>query len=264
MFTFTFRDKPLSIFGDAFIYDNVGYHFTQTECLSILDFMAKNDCSREEKEHILSIYESNKRNFPNEEKEFPQNASNLIEDEVALYLYGSQNDDLLIYLLHSYVKEKYPKGKYSLSVKLDKFIGMRPTLSSRVLDEIIFNDFSVVLKASIVGFELEEKHYSTLLMDEDTDIIKIALRPYINSFDSNRFEKLLAIEDIAYDRMVIFNIPELPQYIREALCVRYSWYLDKMTVDYLKDALPRAYIKKLTPLIAFAPIIGRLNSVYHS
>lgn len=264
MITFSFKGKPLSIFGDTFIYDGVGYHFTQAECFTFLDFMAKNACSREGKEHILSIYESNKRNFPNEEKEFPQNASNLTEDEVALYLYGSQNDDLLIYLLHSYVNEKYPKGKYSLPVRLDKFIEMRPTLSSRVLDEIIFNDFSVVLKASIVGFELEEKHYSTLLMDEDADIIKIALRPYINSFDSNRFEKLLAAEDIAYDRMVIFNIPELPQYIREALCVRYSYYLDKMTKDYLKDVLPRAYIKRNAPLIAFVSIIERLKTVYNS
>lgn len=264
MITFSFKGKPLSIFGDTFIYDGVGYHFIETECFTLLDFMAKNDCSCEEKELILSIYESNKRNFSNEENLFPKNASNLTEDEVGLYLYGSQNDDLLIYLLHSYVNEKYPKGKYSLSVRLDKFIEMRPTLSSRVLDEIIFNDFSVVLKASIVGFELEERHYTALLMDEDADIIKIALRRYINSFDSNRFEKLLATPDIAYDRMVLFNVPELPQYIREALCVRYSYYLDKMTDDYLKDVLLRAYIKKLTPLIAFAPIIGRLNSVYHS
>jgi hypothetical protein len=95
-------------------------------------------------------------------------------------------------------------------------------------------------------------------------VIKIALRYHINDFDSNRFEKLLATPDIAYDRMVLFNVPELPQYIREALCVRYSYYLDKMTDDYLKDVLPRAYIKRNTPLIAFVPIIGRLNSVYHS
>ena len=264
MITFSFKGKPLSIFGDTFIYDGVGYHFTQAECFTFLDFMAKNACSREEKEHILSIYKSNKRNFPNEEKQFPQNAGNLTEDEVALYLYGSQNDDLLIYLLHSYVKEKYPKGKYSLSVRLDKFIKMRPSLSSRVLDEIIFNDFSVVLKEAIVGFELEEKHYDALLTGEDADIIKIALRPHINDFDSNRFEKLVATPDIAYDRMVLFNVPELPQYIREALCVRYSYYLDKMTKDYLKDVLPRAYIKRNAPLIAFVSIIERLKTVYNS
>ena len=264
MITFTFRDKPLSIFGDTFIYDNVGYHFTQTDCFTFLDFMAKNACSREEKETILSIYQENKRNFPNEEKQFPKNADNLSEDEVYLYLYGSQNDDLLIYLLQSYVNEKYPKGKYSLSARLDKFIKMRPILSNRVLDEIIFNDFSVVLKAAIAGFELEEKHYDALLMGEDADIIKIALRQHINSFNSNRFEKLLATSDIAYDKMVLFNIPELPQYIREALCIRYSHFLDKMTGDYLKDVLPRAYIKRLTPLIAFTSVIERLNSVYNS
>lgn len=96
------------------------------------------------------------------------------------------------------------------------------------------------------------------------DVIKIALRYHINSFNSNRFEKLLAIEDVAYDRMVIFTIQELPQYIREALCVRYSYYLDKMTKDYLKDVLPRAYIKRNAPLIAFVPIIERLNNVYNS
>lgn len=259
MITFTFRDKPLSIFGDAFIYDNVGYHFTQTECLTILDFMAKNDCSCEEKEHILSIYESNKRNFPNEENQFPQNADNLSEDEVRQYLYGSQNDDLLIYLLQAYAK-----GKYSFPVRLDKFIKMRPSLSTRVLDEIVFNEYPIAFKTAIVDFELEEKHYSALLTGEDADVIKIALRYHINDFNSNRFEKLLAIEDIAYDRMVIFNIPELPQYIREALCIRYSHFLYKMTSDYLKDVLPRAYIKRNAPLIAFVPIIGRLNSVYHS
>lgn len=259
MITFSFKGKPLSIFGDAFIYDGVGYHFTQAECFTILDFMAKNDCSREGKELILSIYESNKRNFPNEEKEFPNNASNLTEDEVGLYLYGSQNDDLLIFLLQSYAK-----GKYSFPVRLDRFIKMRPNLSSKVLDEIVFSEYPIAFKTAIANFELEEKHYSALLTGEDADVIKIALRYHINDFDSNRFEKLLATPDIAYDRMVLFNVPELPQYIREALCVRYSYYLDKMTDDYLKDVLPRAYIKKLTPLIAFAPIIGRLNSVYHS
>lgn len=259
MITFTFRDKPLSIFGDTFIYDDVGYHFTQTECFTILDFMAKNDCSREEREFILSKYQLNRHYSPNEENQFPQNADNLREDDVGLYLYGSQNDDLLIFLLQSYAK-----GKYSFPVRLDKFIKMRQSLSSRVLDEIVFNEYPIAFKTAIVNFELEEKHYSALLTDEDADVIKIALRYHINDFNSNRFEKLLAIEDIAYDRMVIFNIPELPQYIREALCVRYSYYLDKMTDDYLKDVLPKAYIKRLTPLIAFAPIIGRLNSVYHS
>lgn len=259
MITFYFKGKPLSIFGDTFIYDGVGYHFTQTECFTLLDFMAKNDCSREEKEHILSIYESNKRNFPNEEKEFPKNASNLTEDEVGLYLYGSQNDDLLIFLLQSYAK-----GKYSFPVRLDRFIKMRQSLSSRFLDEIVFNDYPIAFKTAIVDFELEEKHYSTLLTSEDADVIKIALRYHINSFNSNRFEKLLATTDITYDRMVIFTIQELPQYIREALCVRYSYYLDKMTKDYLKDVLPRAYIKKNAPLIAFVPIIDRLNSVYNS
>ena len=264
MITFTFKNKPLSIFGDTFIYNGVGYHFTQTECFTLLDFMAKNDCSREEREFILSKYQLNKHNFPNEENQFPQNADNLSEDEVALYLYGSQNDDLLIYLLQSYVNDKYPEGKYLLSVRLDKFIKMRPSLSTRVLDEIIFNDFSVVLKTAIVGFELEEKHYSALLADEDADVIKIALRHRINGFDSNRFEKLLATTDIAYDRMVLFNVPELPQYIREALCVRHSYFLDKMTKDYLKENLPRSYIKNLAPLVAFVPIIERLNTAYHS
>ena len=259
MITFSFKGKPLSIFGNTFIYDGVGYHFTETECFSLLDFMAKNDCSREEKEHILSIYESNKRNFPNEEKEFPQNASNLTEDEVGLYLYGSQNDDLLIFLLQSYAK-----GKYSFPVRLDRFIKMRQSLSNRVLDEIIFNDYPLAFKTAIVDFELDEKHYSALLTGEDADVIKIALRYHINSFNSNRFEKLLAIEDVAYDRMVIFTIQELPQYIREALCVRYSYYLDKMTKDYLKDVLPRAYIKRNAPLIAFVSIIERLKTVYNS
>ena len=259
MITFSFKGKPLSIFGDTFIYDGVGYHFTQTECSTLLDFMAKNDCSREEKEHILSIYESNKRNFPNEEKEFPQNASNLTEDEVGLYLYGSQNDDLLIFLLQSYAK-----GKYSFPVRLDRFIKMRPNLSSKVLDEIVFSEYPIAFKTAIVDFELDEKHYSALLTGEDADVIKIALRYHINSFNSNRFEKLLAIEDVAYDRMVIFTIQELPQYIREALCVRYSYYLDKMTKDYLKDVLPRAYIKRNAPLIAFVSIIERLKTVYNS
>lgn len=259
MITFTFRDKPLSIFGDAFIYDGGGYYFTEAECLTILDFMAKNNCSREEREFILSKYQLNKHNFPNEENQFPQNGDNLSEDEVGLYLYGSQNDDLLIYLLQYYVK-----GKYSFPVRLDKFIKMRPSLSSCVLDEIVFNEYPIAFKTAIVNFELEEKHYSALLTGEDADVIKIALRYHINDFDSNRFEKLLATPDIAYDRMVLFNVPELPQYIREALCVRYSYYLDKMTDDYLKDVLPRAYIKRNTPLIAFVPIIGRLNSVYHS
>lgn len=259
MITFTFRDKPLSIFGDTFIYDGVGYHFIETECFTLLYFMAKNDCSCEEKELILSIYESNKRNFSNEENLFPKNASNLTEDEVGLYLYGSQNDDLLIFLLQSYAK-----GKYSFPVRLDRFIKMRPNLSSKVLDEIVFSEYPIAFKTAIVNFELEEKHYSALLTGEDADVIKIALRYHINDFDSNRFEKLLATPDIAYDRMVLFNVPELPQYIREALCVRYSYYLDKMTDDYLKDVLPRAYIKKLTPLIAFVPIIERLNNVYNS
>lgn len=259
MITFTFRDKPLSIFGDTFIYDDVGYHFTQTECFTILDFMAKNDCSREEREFILSKYQLNRHYSPNEENQFPQNADNLREDDVGLYLYGSQNDDLLIFLLQSYAK-----GKYSFPVRLDKFIKMRQSLSSRVLDEIVFNEYPIAFKTAIVNFELEEKHYSALLTGEDADVIKIALRYHINDFNSNRFEKLLAIEDIAYDRMVIFNIPELPQYIREVLCVRYSFYLDKMTSDYFKDVLPKAYIKRLTPLIAFAPIICRLNSVYNS
>lgn len=258
MITFTFREKPLSILGDTFIYDGDGYYFTEAGYLSFLDFMAKHDGSREEKELILSIYESNKRNFPNEEKQFPQNASNLTEDEVGLYLYGSQNDDLLIYLL-----ESYAKGKYSFPVRLDRFIKMRQSLSGRVLDEIVFSEYPIAFKTAIVNFELEEKHYSALLTGEDADVIKIALRYHINSFNSNRFEKLLAIEDIAYDRMVIFTIPELPQYIREALCVRYSYYLDKMTDDYLKDVLPRAYIKRNAPLIAFVPIIERLNTVYH-
>ena len=259
MITFSFKGKPLSIFGDTFIYDGVGYHFTETECSTLLDFMAKNDCSREEKEHILSIYESNKRNFPNEEKQFPQNAGNLTEDEVALYLYGSQNDDLLIFLLQSYAK-----GKYSFPVRLDRFIKIRPNLSSKVLDEIVFSEYPIAFKTAIVDFELEEKHYSALLTGEDADVIKIALRYHINSFNSNRFEKLLAIEDVAYDRMVIFTIQELPQYIREALCVRYSYYLDKMTKDYLKDVLPRAYIKRNAPLIAFVSIIERLKTVYNS
>ena len=259
MITFTFRDKPLSIFGDTFIYDDVGYHFTQAECSTILDFMAKNDCSREEREFILSKYQLNKHHFPNEENQFPQNADNLSENEVRQYLYGSQNDDLLIYLL-----ESYAKGKYSFPVRLDRFIKMRQSLSSRVLDEIVFSEYPIAFKIAIVNFELEEKHYSALLTGEDADVIKIALRYHINSFNSNRFEKLLATPDIAYDRMVIFNIPELPQYIREALCVRYSYYLDKMTDDYLKDVLPRAYIKSNTPLIAFVPIIDRLNSVYNS
>ena len=259
MITFTFRDKPLSIFGDTFIYDGVGYHFTQTECLTILDFMAKNDCSREEREFILSKYQLNRHYFPNEENQFPQNADNLSEDEVRQYLYGSQNDDLLIYLLQAYAK-----GKYSFPVRLDKFIKMRPSLSSRVLDEIVFNEYPIAFKTAIVNFELEGKHYSALLAGKDADVIKIALRPHINDFDSNRFEKLLETSDIAYDRMVLFNVPELPQYIREALCVRYSFYLDKMTRDYFKDVLPKAYIKRVTPLIAFAPIIGRLNSVHHS
>lgn len=259
MITFSFKGKPLSIFGDTFIYDGVGYHFTQAECFTFLDFMAKNACSREEKEHILSIYKSNKRNFPNEEKQFPQNAGNLTEDEVALYLYGSQNDDLLIFLLQSYAK-----GKYSFPVRLDRFIKIRPNLSSKVLDEIVFSEYPIAFKTAIVDFELEEKHYSALLTGEDADVIKIALRYHINSFNSNRFEKLLAIEDVAYDRMVIFTIQELPQYIREALCVRYSYYLDKMTKDYLKDVLPRAYIKRNAPLIAFIPIIERLKTVYYS
>lgn len=259
MITFSFKGKPLSIFGDTFIYDGVGYHFTQAECFTFLDFMAKNACSREEKEHILSIYKSNKRNFPNEEKQFPQNAGNLTEDEVALYLYGSQNDDLLIFLLQSYAK-----GKYSFPVRLDRFIKIRPNLSSKVLDEIVFSEYPIAFKTAIVDFELEEKHYSALLTGEDADVIKIALRYHINSFNSNRFEKLLAIEDVAYDRMVIFTIQELPQYIREALCVRYSYYLDKMTKDYLKDVLPRAYIKRNAPLIAFVSIIERLKTVYNS
>lgn len=259
MITFTFRDKPLSIFGDTFIYDGGGYYFTQAGCLSFLDFRAKHDCSCEEKEHILSIYESNKRNFPNEENQFPQNADNLSEDEVRQYLYGSQNDDLLIYLLQAYAK-----GKYSFPVRLDKFIKMRPSLSTRVLDEIVFNEYPIAFKTAIVNFELDEKHYTTLLANEDADVIKIALRPHINDFDSNRFEKLLATPDIAYDRMVLFNVPELPQYIREALCVRYSYFLNEMTSDYFKDVLPKAYIKRLEPLVAFAPIIDRLNSVYHS
>ena len=259
MITFSFKGKPLSIFGDTFIYDGVGYHFTQAECFTFLDFMAKNACSREEKEHILSIYKSNKRNFPNEEKQFPQNAGNLTEDEVALYLYGSQNDDLLIFLLQSYAK-----GKYSFPVRLDRFIKIRPNLSSKVLDEIVFSEYPIAFKTAIVDFELEEKHYSALLTGEDADVIKIALRYHINSFNSNRLEKLLAIEDVAYDRMVIFTIQELPQYIRGALCVRYSYYLDKMTKDYLKDVLPRAYIKRNAPLIAFVSIIDRLNSVYNS
>lgn len=259
MITFSFKGKPLSIFGDIFIYDGVGYHFTQAECFTFLDFMAKNACSREEKEHILSIYKSNKRNFPNEEKQFPQNAGNLTEDEVALYLYGSQNDDLLIFLLQSYAK-----GKYSFPVRLDRFIKIRPNLSSKVLDEIVFSEYPIAFKTAIVDFELEEKHYSALLTGEDADVIKIALRYHINSFNSNRFEKLLAIEDVAYDRMVIFTIQELPQYIREALCVRYSYYLDKMTKDYLKDVLPRAYIKRNAPLIAFVSIIERLKTVYNS
>lgn len=259
MITFSFKGKPLSIFGNTFIYDGVGYHFTQTECFTFLDFMAKHDCSREEKELILSIYESNKHNFPNEENLFPKNASNLTEDEVGLYLYGSQNDDLLIFLLQSYAK-----GKYSFPVRLDRFIKMRPNLSSKVLDEIVFSEYPIAFKTAIVDFELDEKHYSALLTGEDADVIKIALRYHINSFNSNRFEKLLAIEDVAYDRMVIFTIQELPQYIREALCVRYSYYLDKMTKDYLKDVLPRAYIKSNAPLIAFIPIIDRLNSVYNS
>ena len=259
MITFSFKGKPLSIFGDIFIYDGVGYHFTQAECFTFLDFMAKNACSREEKEHILSIYKSNKRNFPNEEKQFPQNAGNLTEDEVVLYLYGSQNDDLLIFLLQSYAK-----GKYSFPVRLDRFIKIRPNLSSKVLDEIVFSEYPIAFKTAIVDFELEEKHYSALLTGEDADVIKIALRYHINSFNSNRFEKLLAIEDVAYDRMVIFTIQELPQYIREALCVRYSYYLDKMTKDYLKDVLPRAYIKRNAPLIAFVSIIERLKTVYNS
>ena len=259
MITFSFKGKPLSIFGDIFIYDGVGYHFTQAECFTFLDFMAKNACSREEKEHILSIYKSNKRNFPNEEKQFPQNAGNLTEDEVALYLYGSQNDDLLIFLLQSYAK-----GKYSFPVRLDRFIKIRPNLSSKVLDEIVFSEYPIAFKTAIVNFELEGKHYSALLAGKDADVIKIALRPHINDFDSNRFEKLLETSDIAYDRMVLFNVPELPQYIREALCVRYSFYLDKMTSDYFKDVLPKAYIKRVTPLISFVPIICRLNSVYNS
>lgn len=259
MITFSFKGKPLSIFGNTFIYDGVGYHFTQTECFTFLDFMAKHDCSREEKELILSIYESNKHNFPNEENLFPKNASNLTEDEVGLYLYGSQNDDLLIFLLQSYAK-----GKYSFPVRLDRFIKMRPNLSSKVLDEIVFSEYPIAFKTAIVDFELDKKHYSALLTGEDADVIKIALRYHINSFNSNRFEKLLAIEDVAYDRMVIFTIQELPQYIREALCVRYSYYLDKMTKDYLKDVLPRAYIKRNAPLIAFVPIIERLNNVYNS
>lgn len=95
-------------------------------------------------------------------------------------------------------------------------------------------------------------------------MIKIALRPHINDFDSNRFEKLLATPDIAYDRMVLLNVTELPQYIREALCVRYSYFLNEMARDYFKNVLSKAYIKRLTPLIAFAPIIDRLNSVYNS
>ena len=95
-------------------------------------------------------------------------------------------------------------------------------------------------------------------------MIKIALRHRINGFDSNRFEKLLATTDIAYDRMVLFNVPELPQYIREALCVRHSYFLDKMSKDYLKENLPRSYIKNLAPLVAFVPIIERLNTAYHS
>lgn len=259
MITFSFKGKPLSIFGDTFIYDGVGYHFTETECFTLLDFMAKNACSREEKELILSIYESNKHNFPNEENLFPKNASNLTEDEVALYLYGSQNDDLLIFLLQSYAK-----GKYSFPVRLDRFIKILPNLSSKVLDEIVFSEYPIAFKTAIVDFELEEKHYSALLTGEDADVIKIALRYHINSFNSNRFEKLLAIEDVAYDRMVIFTIQELPQYIREALCVRYSYYLDKMTKDYLKDVLPRAYIKRNAPLIAFVSIIERLKTVYNS
>lgn len=259
MITFSFKGKPLSIFGNTFIYDGVGYHFTQTECFTFLDFMAKHDCSREEKELILSIYESNKHNFPNEENLFPKNASNLTEDEVGLYLYGSQNDDLLIFLLQSYAK-----GKYSFPVRLDRFIKMRPNLSSKVLDEIVFSEYPIAFKTAIVDFELDKKHYSALLTGEDADVIKIALRYHINSFNSNRFEKLLAIEDVAYDRMVIFTIQELPQYIREALCVRYSYYLDKMTKDYLKDVLPRAYIKRNAPLIAFVSIIERLKTVYNS
>ena len=259
MITFSFKGKPLSIFGNTFIYDGVGYHFTQTECFTFLDFMAKHDCSREEKELILSIYESNKHNFPNEENLFPKNASNLTEDEVGLYLYGSQNDDLLIFLLQSYAK-----GKYSFPVRLHRFIKMRPNLSSKVLDEIVFSEYPIAFKTAIVDFELDKKHYSALLTGEDADVIKIALRYHINSFNSNRFEKLLAIEDVAYDRMVIFTIQELPQYIREALCVRYSYYLDKMTKDYLKDVLPRAYIKRNAPLIAFVSIIERLKTVYNS
>ena len=144
--------------------------------------MAKNDCSCEEKELILSIYESNKRNFSNEENLFPKNASNLTEDEVGLYLYGSQNDDLLIFLLQSYAK-----GKYSFPVRLDRFIKMRPNLSSKVLDEIVFSEYPIAFKTAIVNFELEEKHYSALLTGEDADVIKIALRYHINSFNSNRY-----------------------------------------------------------------------------
>lgn len=151
MITFSFRDKPLSILGDTFIYDNTGYYFTQTECLSILDFMAKNNCSREEREFILSKYQLNKHYFPNEENQFPQNADNLTENEVGLYLYASQNDDLLIYLL-----QVYAKGKYSFPVRLDKFIKMRPNLSTRVLDEIVFNEYPITFKTAIVNFELEE------------------------------------------------------------------------------------------------------------
>lgn len=141
MITFSFKGKPLSIFGDTFIYDGVGYHFIETECFTLLDFMAKNDCSREGKELILSIYESNKRNFPNEEKEFPNNASNLTEDEVGLYLYGSQNDDLLIFLLQSYAK-----GKYSFPVRLDKF-----------------NPLAFLMKSFLMNIQLPLKPLSSIL-----------------------------------------------------------------------------------------------------
>lgn len=225
MISINLNDRELAICGDFLAYDHKIYSFKPFEKLSYFTnvyvlnayysfkgFCASFALDKDDEERLLALYQQNLKDNPNEVyADFE--IDKLSQQEVAVLITATKNDDLLLKLIDS-----IDENLFRFQDPLEK----REHYSEIILDRLIFKTDNDIVKLSLVDrYELNKAHLIELSKSTYIRIRgSIASIPDLNIEEV--FENLISINnDPNYYskaiRDVLIKNPNVPKHLRKQL-----------------------------------------------
>lgn len=207
MISINLNDRELAICGDFLAYDHKIYSFKPFEKLSYFTnvyvlnayysfkgFCASFALDKDDEERLLALYQQNLKDNPNEVyADFE--IDKLSQQEVAVLITATKNDDLLLKLIDS-----IDENLFRFQDPLEK----REHYSEIILDRLIFKTDNDIVKLSLVDrYELNKAH-----------LIELSKSTYIRIRGSIASIPDLNIEEV-FENLISINND--PNYYRKAI-----------------------------------------------